>query len=118
MFMCVNGTTLTDDDKLKNFVLNRECNILPDKYKIFIYTTGSSNCRYSGISAALTNSEDCSVFSEIAHRPFGFILTIDSFPKERMAEITDFKNIKFNDKYALTIKTRMIDVIGILPENG
>lgn len=118
MFMSANGNILTDDLELRKFVLDRESKDLPEQYRVHVFTTISRNCRYNGISGILQGNGEIVTLSEIVHRPFGFQLTVNSKPTQRMADITDFKNANYDVTYPMTLTTVMLDVIGALPGNG
>ncbi|WP_343637521.1 hypothetical protein [Fluviicola sp.] len=118
MFMCANGNVLTDDLGLRKFVLDRECKDLPEQYRVHIFTTISKNCRYNGLSTILQANGSIINMSEIVHRPFGFQLTVNSNPTERMADITEFTKADYDTIYTMTLTTAMLDVIGALPGNG
>lgn len=118
IFMSVNQGILNSelDKDLREFVLDRNNKEFPDRYKVFMYTTGSNKCRYNGLSTLYATGEILNC-SEFVHRPFGFQLTLNCGSTEEMAEITDFSHFDYDQIVTLKIATKMLDVLGPMPGN-
>jgi hypothetical protein len=83
MFASIAGPNLLEKNpQLRKFVLDREAVGLPPKFRLYAYLTSpDSEGRTSGIIASMNlGHSGPSVFSEIAYRPFGYILTMGSDP--------------------------------------
>lgn len=101
MFLAMNSVEFSKQNReLSDFLLDKESNYLPDKYRIFIYLNSEGQLRNlplvvtgnfeTGLSIAAT---------EIAFPPLGHVLTINfngNLPFHH--EITQFKNIKIGEK--------------------
>ncbi|WPU93456.1 hypothetical protein SNE25_29480 [Mucilaginibacter sabulilitoris] len=85
---------------LTEFVLNKSSRILPPNYQVFMYYNDSSNYRYMADNFVYDKGI-IQNYSEIAHFPFGFLL---SFKKtdvpidNRLVDITSWKNYPFERK--------------------
>lgn len=98
MFLAIDHSNfLRNDKKLVNFILEKDNNLLPEKYQVYLYNTISKHKRLYGIQwnnfSGIMNTH-----SEITFSPFGYFLTVDSPPPiEKMTNITDFKKFQFNE---------------------
>lgn len=106
MFLAIEHTGILKNDKeLVNFILEKDNNILPDKYQIYLYNTISKHKRLYGIQWNNFNGR-MNTHSEITFNPFGYFLTVNSLPPiNTMTNITDFKKFQFNEtkKYIIPL---------------
>lgn len=102
---------------LRKFVLDRECNGLPPAIRIYCYFLDpkSSMARQSGVTGildSLKGGANTYTFSEIAFRPFGYLMTFDSLPIDRhLQDITHFaeSNPKQSRQMHLSLPIREIN---------
>jgi hypothetical protein len=112
MFFSVNGDNFWKaNPELVRFVLDRERNHLPPKYRFYVYYNITGRFRYSGITGQLQvtsilgSGSKPIVMSEITYPPFGYVLTFDSpAPDKRLYEITHFADCKHNEFRVMTLK--------------
>ncbi|AIQ11357.1 hypothetical protein PDUR_04665 [Paenibacillus durus] len=82
--------------ELRKFLLNKETMYIDPRINIYAYLTTSTLSRQSGITSAITDGR-IKLFSEISFAPFGFIMTLDSFPPDdRLVDISYFARYEFN----------------------
>lgn len=111
MFFSVNAFTFSKDhEELVGFVLNRERRYLSPKYRIFTYYNDSNRIRRVGLAGKIDlqigglvpEVRNMSFLSEIAHWPFGYVLTVNSpSPNPRLFEISHFARYEYG-QYAVT----------------
>jgi hypothetical protein len=91
MFLAIEHMGILKNDKeLVNFILEKDNNLLPDKYQIYLYNTISKHKRLYG---------KMNTHSEISFNPFGYFLTVNSPPPiDTMTNISDFKKFQFNEQ--------------------
>ncbi|OFX21040.1 MAG: hypothetical protein A2033_10455 [Bacteroidetes bacterium GWA2_31_9] len=98
--------------ELVKFVLEKDNNILSEKFKIYMYLNYSSIHRFIGYSyvAGEGISSICR-WSEINFKPFGFLFCDDSPPANSfLVDITFFKNFSYNQLVVLNISLFYLDV--------
>jgi len=101
--------------ELTEFVLNKHSRMLPDNYQLYIYYNDSSNYRYMADNFVSDNGI-IQNYSEVAHFPFGFLLSFQRTAKlidERLVEITSWKNYPFDKKdrwIAIPLKKLPIEI--------
>lgn len=94
MFIVINDEFFIEAyPELVNFVNNPNSNLLPDKFKVFLYLNNEGQYRYCKFSTISTPEVGILNCSELTFPPFGYVMTFD-FEGEisRMLNITDFKN--------------------------
>ena len=99
MFLSVDKSGyLQKDKKLVSYLLDKESNDLPEKYKVYLYNTLSDKSRMMGIQWNNINNIFCT-HSEISFNPFGYFLAVDSPPSRNdLTDITIFNKYKFNQE--------------------
>jgi hypothetical protein len=86
--------------ELASFVLNKSNRTLPDNFQVFMYYNDSDNYRYMADNSLYENGIIYR-FSEMAHFPFGFLLSFEKTKSpldQRFVEITSWKNYPFDWK--------------------
>ncbi|MES2284681.1 MAG: hypothetical protein V4547_03260 [Bacteroidota bacterium] len=102
MFMSADKSKhLQSQTDLVHFILNRESQNLPTRFKIYMYSTLSPFYRMQGwCIVSEMSSETISKWAEINFKPFGFLFTEDSNAAHPdQLDISNFKNYKY-DEYA------------------
>lgn len=95
MFIVINDDWFIDEyPELVKFVNEPNSNLLPDKFKVFVYLNNEGQfryCRHSTISSPEQGILNC---SELTFPPFGYVMTFEYKGEiTRMLNITDFKNL-------------------------
>lgn len=88
------------DEKLRNFLLNKESNELDtDKYKLYMYLTKGPTIRRISSTAMYPNPLFCDTVSEISFYPLGLILCINQQKTDidNLCNVTDLVSWKYND---------------------
>lgn len=106
--------------ELVRFVLNRSQTGLPPDIRLFAYYVhaDSSASRQSGITASMNFevSRQNYVFSEIAFRPFGYVMSLKSPPPDaRLVDITFLANFSQGEKRTLSLQLPALQVNSVLP---
>jgi hypothetical protein len=96
MFVCLNEPWYTEEyPELLNFIKNPNENILPEKYRVYIYLNNEGQIRNWG----WTMSNIDGIFGELTFPPFGYILQINNEkPIRKLTEITNFKSYALNEQ--------------------
>ena len=112
MFMSIEKTEILRSRKdLVNFILEKEKIGLPDKYKLFLYSTLSPKKRMFGYSYVYDEKLGMQKWAEINFQPFGYLLAEDSGPAhEHMCEISNFGDFKYNEVVNIQITTVYLNV--------
>jgi len=80
--------------EILDFVLDPDQQVLPEKYRFYLYMTNEGQFRKFGFPT-ITNIHG--VFCELAYSPFGYVLSIDNKNEiNNLTEITNFKNFSDN----------------------
>jgi len=107
--------------KLAEFVLDKESTDLPDGFRFFIRLFESPSVRRMPIAGKITvafnKSPDgqltnlrpvsSNVFSEITHRPFALVMTMDGEDFSDATEITSFKEHSYNTQVDLPLTLKV-----------
>ena len=106
--------------ELPRFVLNRSQTGLPPDIRLYAYYVHprSSASRQSGITGNLNLEEPVRshTFSEIAFRPFGFIMCLHSpAPDPRLLDITFMAHASEGEQRTLSLPLRPLEVNSYLP---
>jgi hypothetical protein len=103
MFIAIDKSGILRSNKaLVNFILNKESIECPIEYKVYLYYTLSVKYRMMGYSFIMDPKLGFQKWSEINFPPFGYVLAEDSLaPFERMVDLTDFKNYKYDEKSSI-----------------
>lgn len=107
MFMSADksGYWLTQTD-LVEFLLDKESQRLPERFKIYLYSAMSSFKRMLGWSLVYCGANDIRTWSEINFQPFGYFLTENSLPPEiDMYDISYFSNYKLDQEVNIFLRT-------------
>lgn len=96
MFIVMNDDWFLEEyPELVQFVNNPSSNLLPDKFKVFLYLNNEGQFRYCRHSTISTPEHGILNCSELTFAPFGYVMTFKydgEIPS--MLNITDFKNLK------------------------
>jgi hypothetical protein len=115
MFVCINKAEFTDSNsKLLEFIKNPSENLLPEKYKVYMYLNRRGRTR----SIPLMYSNHNGFLSEITFPPLGFVLSIDnsnSIPY--LTEITSFKDVKLDYNDEVHFKLNVLPTYSPYPED-
>lgn len=112
MFMSVDksGHLRTQKD-LVEFILDKEAIGIPDKYKLYLYSTLSSKKRMMGFSVVYDPKLGIQKWSEINFQPFGYMLTEESEAAHKdMCDISNFGRKKYNEKVSIEITTAYLHI--------
>ena len=112
MFMSADKSGhLRSQKDLVNFILNKEKTRLPEKYKVYLYSTLSPIKRMLGYSVVYNEKLGIQKWSEINFQPFGYLLAEESGPAhEHMCEISKFGIYNYNEKISVEITTAYLNV--------
>jgi hypothetical protein len=106
MFFSVNGPDFARDyPDLVRFVLDKEQRYLHPRYRIAVYFNPIGGMRRTPLSRMVNiYSRTVSDFSEIAHFPFGYVLTVDSDVWDhRLFDITHFSRYEYTERRWVTM---------------
>ncbi|TCC91926.1 hypothetical protein EZ428_09260 [Pedobacter frigiditerrae] len=113
MFVCTDSTgTLNNHKGVKDYLLDKNSTVFPEKINIHIYSNACSTKRMIGYSYA----SDMRIggiykWSEINFKPFGYFLTHDSPPpNEFMVDITDFSKKPYDYLCAVNLTIARLKV--------
>lgn len=99
MFVAMNSIEFSNNNReLSQFVLDKECNHLPEKYRVFIYLNSEGQLRNLPLMTK-GNTKSFITATEIAFPPLGHVLTINF--NDNLAshhEITHFKHTSLEEK--------------------
>lgn len=113
MILSINSTNFSESfNELRDFVLDKNSNSLPNKFRIYVYANTSKNTRYSPFQAYGTLSNGLTTMSsEISFPPFGFVLTIkDEINWPNFHEITYLKDYSSSEKIDLYLELKELNV--------
>ncbi|MBD2705439.1 hypothetical protein IC229_32815 [Spirosoma sp. BT702] len=118
MFMSADKSgILQSQSDLVRLLLDRESNLWPERYKIFLYSNLSSVKRLWGYSVVFDEELGMQKWSEINFRPFGYLLADESIAAhEDMLDITYFSRYEYNQDATLILRTPYLPVSS--PELG
>jgi hypothetical protein len=106
---------IVKNPELRKFLLNKETMYIDPKINIYAYLTTSNFSRQSGISSVITDNR-IKLFSEICFAPFGFIMTLDSYPPDdRLVDISYFARYNYNHFDIFHLKLPVLPVNFYLP---
>lgn len=95
---------------LKAFILNKDNNLFPEPFKIFLYSNLSAQKRMMGYSVVYTEY-GIQKWSEINFQPFGYLLAEDSISAhEDMLDITSFGQYRYDEEVKIKMTTRYLNV--------
>jgi hypothetical protein len=102
MFFSINEAgTLSRDEYLVRFLLNKEMMHLPSKYRFFAYYNLHGRPRTSQTMAVVKfDTGSISLQTEIAHPPYGYVLTLDGGRPldRRLVEISHFASYEYDQE--------------------
>lgn len=102
---------LRSQKDLVEFVMDKETVGLPDRYKVYLYSTLSPKKRMMGYSVVYAGELGVQKWSEINFQPFGYLLAEESTPAhEHQLDISGFGNFKYDQKASLEITTAYLSV--------
>lgn len=103
---------------LRQLVLNRDSNGLPNEYRLYCYIIHPSGqwSRSSGVTGLITGGRR-SIFAEFAYPPFGYILTFaDSAPPDAdLMDISFFAQHSFNEYRELHLRLPVRHIASYYP---
>ena len=111
MLLAVNNPNFAQANiDLAAFVMKKENNHLPPKFKIFTYYNIIGMHRNVGLSAKLSLPTGRATFmSEVSFPPFGYLLTINSEkPDERLVDISGFANYQYDDFAEIQVRLAVL----------
>lgn len=113
MFMSADKSGHLQSQKdLVDYILNKDSQLLPDRYKVFIYSTLSSTKRFLGYSSVYDPQLGIQNWSEINFQPFGYLLAEESGPAHKdMVEISIFNRFKYNEQKEVFLITPYLNVV-------
>lgn len=118
MFFSANGAQFhSKHQPLVRFVLNREENQLPARYRVYTYYNAEGRLRNLGVVARGSFSRgETHTFSEITFPPFGYVLTIDSgAPDDQLFDITDFRTYRYREFAVLNLRLPVLPTHSPIP---
>lgn len=98
----------------KKYLRNKENQEFPKDYEIYTYFT-EDNYRFALHSEAIRNVDGeilYPCYSLVSYKPFGFILTHNSFTSKKynkICSIMNFNNYKYNEQESLKLTLRVIN---------
>ena len=112
MFMSADkADVLLSDKELRNFLLNTDYQILPNRWKIFLYSNLSNRYRMMGYCVSTDNKLKIQRWAEINFKPFGYLLADNSDPaQENMLDITNFCNYQYNEQVKISLRTPYLEI--------
>lgn len=117
MFCSANGRGFAKQyEEITKFVLNREKKYLSPEIRVFCYYNPSGRARQTGISSMVSIGSDIQVISEISFFPLGFVMLLDSNPKDlNIVDISDFSRFGYNDWKQLNLQMPAHDIFTYFP---
>lgn len=102
MIFSANSPEFTEKNpELADFVRQKQAQGLPSKYQLYMSLLRGNHARYVGVGGIMRiDKGDYVVLSEVAHPPFGFVMTFDSPPPDqhvRDGRITQFVDLGYDD---------------------
>ena len=113
MFMSADKSShLRSQQDLVNFILDKEQTGLPNRYKIFLYSTLSTTKRLIGYSISFDmKTQKPQKWSEINFQPFGYLLAEESdSAHEDMVDISQFGEARYDQVFTVDITTPYVRV--------
>jgi hypothetical protein len=112
MFMAADQSgILLSQKSLTEFILNKEDTNLPDRYRIYLYSTLSRLKRMIGYSCIKDLNMPVMKWSEINFQPFGYFLTDESDSSHKdMFDLSCFCKYCYNQVCTIQIKTPYLPV--------
>lgn len=110
--------------EIGNFILNRDRSHLSPRFHVFLYYNLKGQPRRAPLVVS-GKAQGNDLFghppiyiSEISHPPFGYVLTIDSMPRDkRLAEITWFSGYDYNEFKVMSISLSVLQTWMWFPED-
>ncbi|MCK9204421.1 MAG: hypothetical protein M0P58_08330 [Bacteroidales bacterium] len=112
MFLAIEkGGILRADTNLIDFILNKSKTQLPSRYGVYLYSNMASQSRMMGYTFVGGDTRRFKKWSEINFKPFGYFLTDESDPPNRlMCKITSWSNFSYNQEVSVQITTCYLHV--------
>jgi hypothetical protein len=107
MFFSVNRPQFREKHPgLEYFVLNRDSQALPDKYRVYVYFKGGGPLRSSGVAGWLrVDTGQQLVLSEITFPPYGYVLCFDELrPHPDLYDITFFRRYHYGEFAVINLR--------------
>jgi hypothetical protein len=96
---------------LTDFILNKESNLFPNTFKVFLYSNISVQKRMMGYSVVYDPVQGVQKWSEINFKPFGYLLSENSSSAhEDMLDITPFGQFRYDEEITMKMTTRYLNV--------
>jgi hypothetical protein len=116
MFMSADGIVLRSNKELVDFILDKNSNSFPERFKVYLYSTLSSRKRMCGYTIATDANLKPQKWCEINFQPFGYLLADESEPAHKdMVDISGFSKHAYNQKAAVLITTPYLIVESPFP---
>lgn len=104
--------------ELVKFVLNREARGLPPKYDVFMSLLRGTHSRMSGVSGELRlDRGDHVILSEVAHPPFGIVMTFDSKLEDDFGRISYFANFGLDERRDVNVLMHTGEIFSMYPND-
>jgi hypothetical protein len=107
---------------LVKFVLNRDWKYLDPKVRIYAFYTMGDKSRRAGVTGMLRLNESRTgvagtyIFSEIAFRPFGFVMAMNSPALDsRLVDISYFSQYGYNEWRDEALRLPLLPVYSVFP---
>ena len=112
MFMSADKSGHLQSQKdLVEFLMNKDNVGMPEKYKIYLYSTLSSHKRMIGHSIVYDPKLGIQKWSEINFQPFGYLLSEDSVAAhEHMCDISTFGSVEYGKELLVELSTAYLNV--------
>ncbi len=111
MFMSADKLGILKSQKdLVDFILTKQKVGIPERYRIFLYSTLSPNKRIIGYTIVSTDSA-IQKWSEISFPPFGFLLAEESEAAHNdMCDISSFGKFNYNEQTSVEVTSAYLNV--------
>lgn len=104
---------------LVNFVLDRDAKGLPTEYQIYVTLLRGNLSRLSGVSGEMNFEKGGMIIkSEIAHPPFGLVMTFDSPPPREFGRVTRFADFDLDDRQDTTLLLNTGEIYSPYPDDN
>jgi hypothetical protein len=104
---------------LVRFVLNKRARWLPPKYDVYMTLLRGKHSRMSGVSGMMRFEKgDHVVLSEVAHPPFGIVMTFESPPLRDFGRITHFAGYAYDDERDVTVLMNTGEIYSPYPDDN
>lgn len=104
---------------LVNFVIEKHAKGLPSEYQVYMTLLRGNLSRMSGVSGEMQfDKGDMIIKSEIAHPPFGLVMTFDSPPPRNFGRITHFAELGYDERQDTTVLMNTGEIYSPYPDDN